>query len=236
LGSLTREFSWLAAPAAFAYLWERNLLRAEWKKVTLALVPGIAGFLLVRWLIHVPGSSGLLAALLFYPQVFLACVGTLGRLESWYRIFINAFTPFSLVPLIYWKTTKVFFARHRYMLLFVGLVFIGTVYGGNSNHERLEAPAFLVFYLLLATIIQDFLWPRKWILTILVTAAFLASLHHLYGIHPSLPDRNYTLALSVGSLLLVTVATFLFKVLGPGNSSAGELPPSPADSLPRGLV
>jgi hypothetical protein len=216
VGSMTRETSLLVAPVAFAFLWEKGRLKADWRKAAIALVPAIGGFLVLRWAIQVPGPSGLQAALRFYFETFLGNVGKLGTLEGWLRVLVNSFSPFSLVPLLYWKNTRAFFAAGRYRFLFVGLVFFSDLFG--ASNERLMAPAFIVFYLLIAAIIQDCHCQRNWLLAVFVAGALLSSLHHLYGRYP-LPNRACTVALTLGSLLLVTLATFLFKVLGSRNSS-----------------
>jgi predicted PurR-regulated permease PerM len=88
------------------------------------------------------------------------------------------------------------------------LVFISTLFG--SDNERLMAPAFVVFYLLIAHIIQDYFYPHKNILFILIACAFLASFHRTIGRYP-LPGINIMIILSLSSLLIVTIASYIFK-------------------------
>lgn len=143
-------------------------------------------------------------------QAFLYHVNKLNSVETWFRLLINSFIPLSLLPIMFIKRTVSFFMDKKYMLLFIVFVFISTLFG--SNNERLMAPAFVIFYLLIAHIIQDYFYPRKGMLFILMAGALLSSFHHLIGRYP-LPSKNLMVILSASSLMAVTVASYLFRIV-----------------------
>ena len=202
LGALTRETCLLMLPTAVVYLIGKGRLKSDWRSMVAAMLPAVALFFLLRLLIQ--PSEG--------PNLFKAFSTYITKLQSpdvWYRLLLNAFTPLTLVPIIYFKQTRRFFKEHRHMLWFVIFVYISSLFG--SDTERLLAPAFIVFYMLIATIIQDNLWKSRGVLTVLLFSAFLSSMHHLYAAYP-LPGRDVTVAASVGSLLLVTLTVLAYKL------------------------
>ena len=203
LGALTRETSMIMIAVTFIYLLERKIFMDEGKKFLLAVVPAIACFLLLRFLINPAGGLGMLQAFLFH-------INKLTSVETWFRLLINTFIPLSLLPIIFFKRTVSFFKDKKYMLLFIVFVFISTLFG--SNNERLMAPASIIFYFLIANIIQDYFYPYKGILFILMASAFLSSFHHLMGRYP-LPSKDLTIILSASSLMAATVASYLFKIV-----------------------
>ncbi len=201
LGAITREPSILMMPVAFAYLLETKCLSSKWHKALLATLPGLTIFLLLRVLFPFEGGHNLLEA----PFIN---AGRLFMLKNIYRLSINSFIPLTFVPFICFETTLRFFETKKYMLLFVVLVFVGSLFGGDN--ERLLAPMFIVFYALIGTIIQE-LKSGKILITIFIICGFLSSFHHLYARYP-LPSINWTYLLSFGSLFTVTVGTIIYRM------------------------
>ena len=70
------------------------------------------------------------------------------------------------------------------------------------------APAFIVFYLLIATIIESQLSASRGLRWLLVGAGFAASFQHLIGRYP-LPAPWLTTTLSLGATLCATLACLL---------------------------
>jgi len=193
---LTRETALLPVPVAFVYLWERGRLRADAVRLLVACLPGLALFGLVRIIIEPVGGLGLVAAGWRYAP-------KLAQPETLLRLLITPFIPFVALPLLFWRSSLAFFRRRRYLLAYLALVFVSTLFG--SNNERLMAPAFLVFYLLIAVLIQRHLADRPWPTVLLPVAAALAGLSHEWARFP-LPDRRLTIGLSLGALLVITLA------------------------------
>jgi hypothetical protein len=202
LGALTRETALLMIPTAVVFLTEKGRLKSDWQRMVIAMLPAVAAFLLLRLLIQPSEGPNLFEA-------FSTCVSKLQSPDIWYRLLLNAFTPLTLVPIIYFRQTRRFFNDNRHMLWFVTFVYISSLFG--SDTERLLAPAFIVFFMLIASIIQDNLWESKGVLTVLLCSAFLSSMHHLYAVYP-LPGRDVTVAVSVGSLLLATLTVLAHRL------------------------
>jgi hypothetical protein len=201
LGAATRETTLILVPVVFVYLWETRRLRAEGVRALLAMLPGLLLFVLLRLLIPAWGP-GLLEAL-------RANLAKLISPESWFRLLINAFLPVSLVLIIFFDITLSFFRARKYALVFVILVFLATLFG--SNTERLMAPAFVVYYWLIAVILASFT-ERPLLLWLVLAASFVASLHHSVARFP-LPSRTLTLIASLGALAAVSAALIGYRLL-----------------------
>jgi hypothetical protein len=201
LGSLTRETSMLMIPVVFAYLWERKELRRQWRPALVAIIPGFITFFLLRILIPSTCGLSLFEALPVYASKILSP-------DTFYRLLINSFLPLSLIPLVFYEITFKFFRTRLYALLFVVVVFASAFFG--ENQERLMAPAFLVVYALMGNVIQEHCSERMF-LAVLIGGGFLCSLHYMIARYP-LPDRTVTVALSLGSLLVITVVAFAYRL------------------------
>ena len=192
LGAATREPALLAIPAAAVFLWERGTLRTDLGPWLLASLPAVATFLLLRAAIPADGPG--------FVFLLLDHVEKAAALQTWYRLLVNAWAPLSLLPLVFFRTTRMFARRHLFLVAFAALVLLSALFGGDQ--ERLVAPAFVAVYPLVGYIFERGRWPR-WAQGTLLGAAALTSLHHLTARFP-LPDRTWTIALSLLALALTT--------------------------------
>jgi len=185
---------------ALAYLIERRLLGQHARALLLAALPGIVVFGALRLLVGHTGGLNLLEQLARSAPKLLAP-------ETWFRLLLNSFLPVSLLPLVFWRNTLAFFRGQRYLLVYLALILVSAFFG--YDNERLMAPAFIVFYPLIAAIVesQRLTTPRglPWLL---VGAGFAASFQHLIGRYP-LPAPWLTYALSLGATLCATLACIL---------------------------
>jgi len=196
LGAITREPTMLLIPLAFVYLWEKGALRTCFKSFAIASLPAITVLVLVRLSIPVSGGNTLFDAILtswskFYDPYLLG------------RLLINSFVPFVLIPLLFIRTVIEFFAKRLHLLGYFLLVFLSTGFG--SNNERLMAPAFIVFYMLLAYILDKHPISKRGNICLLLIG-FIVSFHHLYGIW-SLPNIYWTYGFT---LIGTTLATLIY--------------------------
>lgn len=221
VGAATKETVLLMVPTVFVYLLEKKRLRTNIWRVALAMIPGLALFVLIRLLAPVAGGRGLF-------QAFLAYSGKLGSVEAWLRLLIIPFLPLALVPLVFFEETRSFFRRRAYALVYVFLVLASTLFG--QNNDRLMAPAFVVIYWLLGVILM---WLRQQnrnlfaaFVALALFMAFLTSLHHDMG-RFVLPDRQLSVVLGVGALVVVTLASLAVrlavarKAAGSGGAGGG---------------
>jgi hypothetical protein len=210
-GALAGEVPLIMVPVALVYLRERGRLGREWRRLLAAVLPAVAAFVVIRLLVPAPRGMTLLEALLHYPR-------KLRHPAVWFRLLVNPFVPVSLLPLVFFESTVAFLKKNRHALAYLLLVFASALLG--SNNERLMAPAFVVFYLVIGLIVQDRIYPHRGMLALLVAAGFLSSLHHLIARYP-LPDRNITIALSGGSLVVVSAATVILRRRSPAAGMDG---------------
>lgn len=212
LGSLTREITILMVPVAFLYLLEHKQLSAKWRQVALAVLPGVLIFALLRAFVPNGGGRSLLEA-------FAAFSYKLYTPESLFRGYVNTFLPFTLIPLIYFRQTVAFFGANKYLLGYALLVYLSTTFG--ANEERLVAPVFIVFFMLLGFILEG-VRAKRLTFAVLLAAGFLASLHHFMGTF-LLPDRVWTRTLGLGLGVGVTLyMVFLKRSEKPQNRDASK--------------
>ena len=200
LGILARETVLLMIPTALFYLYENDKPFDAWKKFTISIVPGAVVFFLLRFLIPASGESLL--------QAFAANVHKIYSPRDLFILLVYSFVPLSFIPFIFYEDTLSFIKKNKYALLFFALVFISSLFG--RNNERLMAPAFIVFYLLIARIVQTHFEGRKLILITLLICSFLTSLHDYISRFNFLTPKT-AIALSLFALAIVTIVVFVFR-------------------------
>ncbi len=242
-GALTGELPMIMIPVLFVFLVERGKpaggkrgrpdlsrrnggLPAEngilsglsfhkwtgWVRFFLVCLPGLAVFIAIRTLVPSSGGIGLFESVAHYS-------GKLRYPMVWYGLLGNPFIPLTLLPLIFFRESARFLGRNLHMAVYFVFVLAAASFG--SNNERLMAPAFIVFYAIIAFIVDSRVLPRGKIpMTVLFAAAILSSLHHAIARFP-LPDRRITIVLSGGSLLAVSII-FLVYALHPQSRSAAR--------------
>ncbi|MFL5735301.1 MAG: hypothetical protein ACJ78Q_19250 [Chloroflexia bacterium] len=198
LAAVTRETAMLMIPVAFFYLVEKKKLSEEGRSYALAIIPGIVVFVLLRLVMQPVAGPSLQEGLADNIGKFLSA-------ETWFRLVIRAFIPLSLLPIIFLNRTIFFFKDKKYMLGFLVLVFVSAFFG--RENERLMIPAIVVFYLLIADIVQTYLYSYRVMLALLLACGFLSSLHHEIARYP-LP-KTLVVVLSLVSLLVVSVASYV---------------------------
>ena len=200
LGVLTREIAILMVPVAFLYLLERREFAVRWRQVALAVLPGVLIFVALRAFVPNGGGRALLEA-------FAAFSYKLYTPESLFRGYVNTFLPFTLVPLVYFRQSVAFFRANKYLLGYALLVYLSTTFG--ANEERLVAPVFIVFFMLLGFILEG-VRAKRLTFAVFLVAAFLSSLHHAMGVL-LLPGNEWTRTLGLGLGLGVTLYMFFLK-------------------------
>ena len=204
LGSLTRETPLILIPVVLLFALETKRFPTIWPRLVLLFLPALFCVIALRSGLHSHQGNNLVQAFIAYSdKIFMP--------DTWFRLFVNSFIPFSLVPLVFFKTTVNFFRERKFALLLSVLVVLSTFLGYNI--ERLMAPAFVIFYSLLAVIFQKHIADSGHIVFISFICAVLSNLHHTYALFP-LP-RGLTIGLSLLSLSLVTIIMIYHRKISP---------------------
>ncbi len=203
LATLAKEVALIMIPVALLALAEERALEREGPAYLRALVPAAACFVLLRLFIRPPVGPTL-------PEAFAQNWTKITSLDRLFRILLNPFVPISLVPLVFIDKTVSLLRGRLHMLLFYLLVLGTTLFG--SNNERLLNPAFIVVYPLIGLIVQESILPSTSAVTLILIAGFLSSFHWLVARYP-LPSRETGAVLSVGTMIIVTLALTLFRMM-----------------------
>lgn len=202
LGVLAAELPIILIPVFIIYLAEKKLLKKNWLRALAVILPAVLAFFALRIIIPAVGGFNLIEAFtqyakkIQYPMV-------------WYGLFINPFIPLTFLPFIYWEDTVRFFSRRLYALAYLTLVFVSALFG--SNNERLMAPAFVIYFFLIAKIIQARIASRRILLFVLAFFCLLSFFHHEIAKF-TLPDRSITVIFSGGSLVIVSLLFFTLRM------------------------
>lgn len=215
IGTLSGEAPLLMIPVLLVYLIERRMPGAVWRRAALSLLPGIAGFLLIRLLIPAQGGMGLVEAFLHYSR-------KLRYRLVWVGLLVNPFVPLVLLPLLYIKDLWRFIRSNIYLVACFVFVFASTLFG--SNNERLMAPAFIVFYAFIGVVAERHWRGKPWIVLAVVVACIMTSAHHLLARYP-LPSRAVTRTIAAVMTLAVTLVSYFSSRSQSGRDLGRNLAP-----------
>ncbi|MCK4980094.1 MAG: hypothetical protein KAS62_06840, partial [Candidatus Delongbacteria bacterium] len=208
IGVLNRETILFAVPAGLIYYWFKERSPKKTYKLIAATLPAVLILTAVRTFVITESSAGGGLAESFGKLQF-DDTNKIFKPGTYYRIAINTFLPLALIPAVFFREKIKFFKEHSYFFVFVIIYFFSCFIAGDN--ERLFAPVFPVFYLLIGYILE-----RKELLTlrnkyILLALTVLALPHHMYSRFP-VPDRKLTMIFSLVALLLVTIFAIYIKV------------------------
>lgn len=213
VGALSRETVFIIVPATLVYLWESKKLKsAQWPFIA-AVLPGLAVFIVLRIVLKSTSPDHEIglpeSGLAYYSWAFSRYLIHFFSPATLLRRLVNAFVPFSFLPVIFLGQTGKFLAKYKHMAVFYFLVFVSTVFGGDA--ERLMAPSFIVFYFFLGTIIEKTIVAKPFQFIVVVAISFMFTLHH-QNARFLLPSQKYTVVLSMGSLCLMTILCVWYRV------------------------
>ena len=208
-GSLTRETPLTMIPVAFVFAYDEHCLKDSWQAFLVGAIAALIPAILLRLLLHSHQGDDLIHALLTNSD-------KLTRPEIWVRLLINSFIPFSFVPLVFFRYTRDFFRSRRYAIVYLVLVVFSTFFG--TNNERLMAPAFIIFFPLLAGIIRDHLSQSHIMMMLLMGGAIVSNLNHMNARFPV--PKELVIVLSVSALVTVTAAAWYYSKRGHPESLA----------------
>ncbi len=194
-GAAAGELALLMIPVLFLYDFHTGRLPGDWKNPIIAVLPALIVFTVIRLVIPPVGGLSLFEAAIHYG-------GKLRYPMTWFGLLLNPFIPLTFLPLIFFRETGRFVRKNPDIALFFILVLVSAFFG--SNNERLMAPASISFFALIAVILDRPDMGGKMVRTMILAAGLLSSLHHAIARFP-LPERKYTIILSAGSFLVVSI-------------------------------
>lgn len=204
IGVMTREVALLVVPVGYAYLYQMKFGRKKYIQFTMAVLPACVVFVLLRIVIVASGGDDLITKFFEEGGAYFFTPAAIGK-----KFFI-AFTPFALVPVLFYKELLVFIKTNLALsVLFLSTVF-ATLFG--LDYERLMTTAAPAYFIFLGFIIDKYLSEeketnskRKFLLWVMLFA-FLSSFYHLWGIL-QLQNSNITL---ISTLTVIIITGFHF--------------------------
>ncbi|NOR44799.1 MAG: hypothetical protein GQ534_04365 [Candidatus Delongbacteria bacterium] len=207
IGVLNRETILFAVPAGLMYYWFKEKSPKKAYKLIVATLPTVIILTALRTFVITESSSGGGLAHSF-GKLHFDDNNKIFKPGTYYRIAINTFLPLAFIPVVFLRAKIKFFKEHSYFIVFVVIYFLSCFIAGDN--ERLFAPVFPVFYLLIGYILE-----KKNLLTqrnkyILLGLTVLALPHHMYSRFP-LPERTLSIIFSLASLTLITIYSIYMK-------------------------
>ncbi len=195
LGVLAREIVVLLCLVALFYTFKEKK-----NDYFLACLPGLGIFIFVRLLFKDNDFSYLVSALFDYGKKIYS-------LSALSRLFINAFAPLTLIPIIEYQLTFSYIKRNFDKFLFFILIFLSTLLG--KDNERLMAPVFIFFYPLIGEIFERKMKDKKFLI-LLAILGFPSAFHHYWNRFPI--KRDLTMILSFFSLFSITLTYYFIGI------------------------
>ena len=208
IGVLNRETILFALPAGLIYYWFKEKSPKKTYKLIVATLPAVIILAGVRTFVVTESSSGGGLAHSF-GKLHFDDTNKIFKAKTYYRIIINTFLPLALIPVVFFREKFKFFKKHSYFFVFVIIYFLSCFIAGDN--ERLFAPTFPIFYLLIGYVLEKKKLLSQKNRCILLGLTILALPHHMYSRFP-LTNRKTTMIFSLASLLAVTIFMIYLKL------------------------
>ncbi|MBK8944470.1 MAG: hypothetical protein IPM32_04275 [Ignavibacteriae bacterium] len=203
---LIKEYVLLFLPAGFVYLFLERTSAKNYIIYFILSLSSILVYVLIRMIIFSEGGESLYVQYTTQVIYFSKPILLIKR-------FIVPFTPFGLIPIIFFRETILFFRKHFYFLIFSITVMALSFFG---EPERLMAPlsvAFILFLFDLLKLIFNEIDERKFKLIFVVIyflIVFTASFYHIWGII-TLPTKELSMIFTIMVNVLMAILFLVFK-------------------------
>ncbi|MEN8192278.1 MAG: hypothetical protein ABFS12_05645 [Bacteroidota bacterium] len=206
IGMLVKEYMLMIIPAGFVFIYIKDSDRKYLIYFASISLLSFLLFAIVRMLISSEGGESLFiqytTQIIYYSKPSLLV-----------KRFIIPFTPFGLLPIIFYKELYVFFKTHKHFLIYVLTVIILSFFG---EPERLMIPLSPVYYLFIAILIKKYIVPSslnlfidKSIILILILS-FMSTFYHLWGLI-ILPNQTYSIVFAIILTLMTSMIFYLSR-------------------------
>ena len=206
-GVLVKEYMLIFIPAGFVLLIERKLLKKELLFFSIISFVSFLTFWGIRKIIPTEGGESLFiqytTQLVYYSKPILLI-----------KRFIIPFSPFGLLPILFYKDLFYFFQKNKHLFIYSLTVIVLSFFGES---ERLMAPLAPVYFLFIAELIAKYFAKnsaeifKNRVIISLIIMAFLTSFYHLWGVI-KLPNEYYSMISTFAFTIAVTLI-FLIKLI-----------------------
>jgi len=201
---LVKEYALIILPAGLFYFLIQQKEKKEFITFLFLSFATVAVYSLIRILLEANQGVDLLTQYTtkeFYysrPMLFL-------------KKYIASFTPFGLLPIIFYKELIQFFKKNSFLFVYTVTIIIISYFG---EAERMMAPLAVVYFLFIGNLIEgrftlsrnDFLSNKIFIVIIMIS--FLSSFYHLWGII-QLPNKYWSIISTI--LFSIIIAIVFYK-------------------------
>lgn len=205
IGVVNRETILFLVPAGLYYYLFIVKNKSKSAKFIFSVIPALILLITIRSLIVTESKAG--TDLLYsFRKLRFDESNKLFNPVTYYRI-INTFIPLTLIPFVFWETTKEFFKINMHLLILVFIYYTSCFLAGDT--ERLIVPVFPVFFLLIGIIFENIGLNTLKNRTIVLMLCIAAIPHHIF-FRFRLPSRNWKVAISL--ILLIAVTSYFIKL------------------------
>ena len=200
---LIKEYALIILPAGLFYFLFQRKSKKDFLLFGLLSITTITVYALIRIVLDTDQGVDLLTQYItkeFYysrPMLFL-------------KKYIASFTPFGLLPIIFYKELIHFFKRNSFLFIYTLTVIVISYFG---EAERMMAPLAVVYFLFVGNLVekrfklyQNHFFENKIFVLIIITS-FLSSFYHLWGI-VQLPNKYWSIVSTVIFSIIIAVSFY----------------------------
>ncbi len=200
---LIKEYALIILPAGLFYFLFQRKSKKDFLLFGLLSITTITVYALIRIVLDTDQGVDLLTQYItkeFYysrPMLFL-------------KKYIASFTPFGLLPIIFYKELIHFFKRNSFLFVYTLTVIVISYFG---EAERMMAPLAVVYFLFIGNLVekrfklnQNHFFENKIFVLIIITS-FLSSFYHLWGI-VQLPNKYWSIVSTVIFSIIIAVSFY----------------------------
>lgn len=200
---LIKEYALIILPAGLFYFLFQRKSKKDFLLFGLLSITTITVYALIRIILDTDQGVDLLTQYTtkeFYysrPMLFL-------------KKYIASFTPFGLLPIIFYKELIHFFKRNSFLFIYTLTVIVISYFG---EAERMMAPLAVVYFLFVGNLVekrfklyQNHFFENKIFVLIIITS-FLSSFYHLWGI-VQLPNKYWSIVSTVIFSIIIAVSFY----------------------------
>ncbi len=198
---LVKEYALIILPMGLYYFLIHKKSQKDFLLFATISFFTVVVYVLVRMVLNVNQGVDLLTQYttkeFYYPRIML-----------FLKKYVASFTPFGLLPLVFWKELISFFKKNGFLFVYTITVIIISYFG---EAERMMAPLAIVYFMFVGNLMENNFdikdrFQENRIFFIIIIISFLSSFYHLWGI-VQLPNKYWSIA---STIIFSIIIAFLF--------------------------